>query len=479
MSGVRSPQTWRARRSIAFAVGQPPDGPATARASCAPRSSPGARARLEPAVDAASKTDYPGIEHWFPSAGRMQRAVADLSGLRADGGDTRPWLRHAAWPERFHPLDRRRCTAAAPGDACTSTSYPFVPVQGDGVHEIAVGPVHAGIIEPGHFRFSVVGEKVLRLEERLGYVHKGIERRFTELPLLERPAIGGARLRRFGGRLFVGLLPGARRHGAAHVAAREHPGCGRLRWSWSGSPIIWAISARSATMPDSPLDLRSSPGSRSSCCARPNRRSGSVTSWTSSCRAARASICRRPAQRSLIESIDAIMLEVGSAAHHLRRTRGIARSIRGRGCRRRRRWPRTLGLPGLAGRASGQAFDLRCDLPCDPYDDLQPRKVVRQEGDVAARVAVRFDEATESRTSDAADSAAAAERFASGRRFSIPARGRLGNRIDRGLARPGIGRARSGRRRHDPALSSRTILRGKTGRCSSMPSSTISCRIFR
>ena len=47
------------------------------------------------------------------------------------------------------------------------------------------GPVHAGIIEPGHFRFSVVGEKVLRLEERLGYVHKGIERRFTELPLLE------------------------------------------------------------------------------------------------------------------------------------------------------------------------------------------------------------------------------------------------------------------------------------------------------
>ncbi len=53
------------------------------------------------------------------------------------------------------------------------------------MHEIAVGPVHAGIIEPGHFRFSVVGEKVLRLEERLGYVHKGIEQRFTQLPILE------------------------------------------------------------------------------------------------------------------------------------------------------------------------------------------------------------------------------------------------------------------------------------------------------
>ena len=64
-------------------------------------------------------------------------------------------------------------------------------VEGDGVHEIAVGPVHAGIIEPGHFRFSVVGEKVLRLEAHLGYVHKGIERRFTELPPLQAHRLAG------------------------------------------------------------------------------------------------------------------------------------------------------------------------------------------------------------------------------------------------------------------------------------------------
>ena len=55
-----------------------------------------------------------------------------------------------------------------------------------------------------------------------------------------------------------------------------------------------------------------------------------------------------------------------------------------------------LGLTGLAGRASGQAFDLRCDLPCDPYSHLVPKKIVRTEGDVAARVAVRFDEVAES-----------------------------------------------------------------------------------
>ena len=56
-------------------------------------------------------------------------------------------------------------------------------VEGEGVHEIPVGPVHAGIIEPGHFRFQVVGEKVLRLEERLGYAHKGIEKRFEGMSL--------------------------------------------------------------------------------------------------------------------------------------------------------------------------------------------------------------------------------------------------------------------------------------------------------
>src|SRR5450432_1054435 len=125
------------------------------------------------------EVNFPGIEQWFPSASRMQRAVADLSGLRSTDPDTRPWLRHAAWPESFYPLvlPQTSCLPSAP----VIDSYRFVAVQGEGVHEIPVGPVHAGIIEPGHFRFSVVGEKVLRLEERLGYTHKGIEKRFTQL----------------------------------------------------------------------------------------------------------------------------------------------------------------------------------------------------------------------------------------------------------------------------------------------------------
>src|SRR6516165_8695021 len=134
-----------------------------------------------PLADAA--TSYPGLEPHFPCASRMQRAMADLSGVRSSDPDARAWLRHNAWPPDVHPLIDR-CPQSTDHEGGVDV-YPFVRVDGEGVHEIPVGPVHAGIIEPGHFRFSVVGEKVLRLEERLGYVHKGIERRFTEFNVLD------------------------------------------------------------------------------------------------------------------------------------------------------------------------------------------------------------------------------------------------------------------------------------------------------
>ena len=116
------------------------------------------------AFTTAQREGYPDLAPHFPFAGRMQRATADLVGLRAEGmADGRGWLNHGVWPESFHPL-RKECTV--PERFGPAQPYAFVPVQGDGVHEIPVGPVHAGIIEPGHFRFSIVGEKVLRLEAR-------------------------------------------------------------------------------------------------------------------------------------------------------------------------------------------------------------------------------------------------------------------------------------------------------------------------
>ena len=112
---------------------------------------------------------YPSVSKHHPPALRLERAVNDLFGLSAeDLPDNRPWLDHNRWGVRF-PLGDRidALPSAAP--------YRFLPVEGDGLHQIAVGPVHAGIIEPGHFRFTASGETVVRLEQRLGYTHKGIE----------------------------------------------------------------------------------------------------------------------------------------------------------------------------------------------------------------------------------------------------------------------------------------------------------------
>ena len=112
---------------------------------------------------------YPSIGKHHPPALRLERAAHDLFGLSAEGSpDTRPWLDHNRWGVRFPLGDRIDALSnAAP--------YRFLPAEGDGLHQIAVGPVHAGIIEPGHFRFTASGETVVRLEERLGYTHKGIE----------------------------------------------------------------------------------------------------------------------------------------------------------------------------------------------------------------------------------------------------------------------------------------------------------------
>ncbi len=111
----------------------------------------------------------------FP-AGRFEREMMDLYGIKLIGHPRpRRMVRHAHWPEAWHPM---RADAGPPPGFTASGGFPFLTVDGEGVYEIPVGPVHAGLIEPGHFRFSVVGETVLRLKIRLWFVHRGIERLF-------------------------------------------------------------------------------------------------------------------------------------------------------------------------------------------------------------------------------------------------------------------------------------------------------------
>jgi Ni,Fe-hydrogenase III large subunit/Ni,Fe-hydrogenase III component G len=340
----------------------------------------------------ASDTRYPGIERWFPSASRMQRAVTDLSGLRSTDVDARPWLRHAAWPETFHPLidSDAKLSPTVP----VIDHYTFVPVEGDGVHEIPVGPVHAGIIEPGHFRFSVVGEKVLRLEARLGYAHKGIERRFTEFPLL-----------------------------SGHRLAARVSGDSAVAFSWAYCQAFEGMTAtylpaRANWLRALALELERLANHLGDLGAIGNDAGFAFGLAQFSrlkeqlLRATEQALGQRylmdfivPGGTRvdlsstdallLLESVESIFAEVNTLRTIYDEHSGLRDRFAGAGVVTPVLAAR-LGLTGLAGRASGQAFDLRCDLPCDPYDGMEVKKAVHTEGDVAARVAVRFDEVTES-----------------------------------------------------------------------------------
>lgn len=113
---------------------------------------------------------------YYP-ASRFEREINDLFGIPAvRHPDTRPLVRHAFWPEDYFPLRKDAVPPAEFND--DGTPFPFQQVGGEGVYEIPVGPVHAGIIEPGHFRFSVVGETVIDMKIRLYFTHKGTEKLF-------------------------------------------------------------------------------------------------------------------------------------------------------------------------------------------------------------------------------------------------------------------------------------------------------------
>ncbi|TCK27835.1 NADH-quinone oxidoreductase subunit C [Pseudonocardia endophytica] len=114
--------------------------------------------------------------HSFP-AGRFEREMRDLFGIvPVDHPLPRRLVRHFHWPRGWYPMLGDAGPPPAFGQA--DGPYPFRAVEGPGVYEIPVGPVHAGMIEPGHFRFSVVGETILNLKARLWFVHRGVEKLF-------------------------------------------------------------------------------------------------------------------------------------------------------------------------------------------------------------------------------------------------------------------------------------------------------------
>ncbi len=335
---------------------------------------------------------YPDLTPIFPAANRMQRATFDLMGVAAESDDQRPWLWLASWPIDQFPL--RRDFVASPKWEPGQEEYDFVKVEGDGVHEIPVGPVHAGIIEPGHFRFQIVGEKVLRLEERLGYAHKGIEKRFEAMTIAD----GGRLAGRISGDCTVAYA-WAYAQAVESIADSQAP----PRATW-----LRALCLERERLANHLGDLGAlgNDGGFAFGLAQFSRLREDVL------RANDAAFGHRllmdvvvpggVARDLAFEHIHAMHDDAARLAREIATLRGIYDEHAGlqdrfRTCGRvTPELAARLGLLGLAGRASGQARDLRCDFPCAPYDTLGVRLATGTGGDVAARVAVRFDEALES-----------------------------------------------------------------------------------
>jgi Ni,Fe-hydrogenase III large subunit/Ni,Fe-hydrogenase III component G len=340
----------------------------------------------------AGEPRYPDLSSIFYPAGRMQRAARDLLGVDAGAADRRPWLRHAAWRDTEYPL-RREYAAAAIFEKGRD-DYAFVPVAGDGVHEIPVGPVHAGTIEPGHFRFSVVGEKVLRLEERLGYTHKGIDKRFQGMPLAEGAKLAG----RVSGDSTVAYAwaycmalesiagaapPGRALWLRALLLERERIAnhLGDLGYLGNDGGLAFGL-AQFIRLKEDLLRLNHTLfGHRYLMdCIVP----GGVA-----CDLDSGGLDAIGAQCALLEREVRLLKDIyddhpGLQDRFLTCGRLTANTAN------------KLGVIGLAGRASSQAWDVRAQAKPAPYDLLDARMKTHKNGDVAARVILRFDEIFES-----------------------------------------------------------------------------------
>lgn len=336
----------------------------------------------------AERPEFPDLSRWFHCAARLQRGCADLTGLAADGGDRRRWLRHASWGADDYPL---RADFAPPAlNAEADADYPFVLVEGQGVHEIAVGPVHAGIIEPGHFRFSVVGEKVLRLEQRLGYTHKGIERGLQQLALVD-------------GQRLVGRVSGDA------TVAYAWAYCQALEHLLGVTP-----SPRASALRGLALERERIANHLGDLGALGND-AGFGVGLTQFLRLKERLLRLNQAlfgRRYLFDfvvpggvagdldaaGIAALRQQGAELAAEVGRLREIYDNHAGLqdrfvDCGRLGvELAVKLGVLGLAARASGQDIDARRDFPVAPYDALPIAIAVRRGGDVAARVALRFAE---------------------------------------------------------------------------------------
>jgi len=337
----------------------------------------------------------PSLAVFHPAAVRFERAIVDLFGIELIGlPDQRPWLDHGCWPAAA-PLapahaPQARAHAAPAASPRDPSAYRFLAAVGPGLHQIPVGPVHAGIIEPGHFRFSASGETVVRLEERLGYTHKGIEKCLSGRSLEEAAALAArtsgdstvaysfAFARAVEGAL--GWQPPPRALWLRGVMAELERIANHLGdfGAICNDAAFAILHAECAILREETLRA----------CARAFGHrlmmdrivpGGVASDLHPEGEAAIRSLCER-----LLRDLPELIELYDNTASLQDRTVGTGVLVG--------ELAASFAAPGYVGRASGRAFDARVALPYAPYEALPVEIVVRSAGDVDARVWVRIGE---------------------------------------------------------------------------------------
>jgi Ni,Fe-hydrogenase III large subunit len=331
---------------------------------------------------------YPSVGLTHAPAIRPERGIHDLYGLEATGlPDRRPWLDHGRWGVR-HPLGAATDTVEPP------QPYAFLPSEGQGLHQIPVGPVHAGIIEPGHFRFTANGETIVRLEARLGYVHRGVE------GLMRGGDIGyAARLAgRMSGDSTVAYAIAFARAVEAAAGIEAPPRAARLRAMMAElERVANHLGDIGAICNDASFSLM-----HANCAIlreRVLRFAGAafghrlmmdvvVPGGVAADLGERNEMALRGLLAEIGETFPALVALYDTTTSLQDRTVGTGILTAD--------LARQFGAGGYVGRASGRAFDARRALPFPPYDALDFEVPVLAEGDVNARVWIRIREIEQS-----------------------------------------------------------------------------------
>jgi Ni,Fe-hydrogenase III large subunit/Ni,Fe-hydrogenase III component G len=338
--------------------------------------------REEPAIISLATFYYP--------ASRFEREIKDLFGIEAIGHpDPRPLVRHAFWPSDYFPL---RKDAVPPDFEDDGTPFPFKPVGGEGVYEIPVGPVHAGIIEPGHFRISAIGETIINLKIRLYFTHKGTEKLFEG----RLPADGVELAERISGDTTIG-------HSLAYCQALESltrtevPSRARyLRVILLEMERLYNhIADFGAIANDTGFAIANAH------CLRLRERLLRLNKRLTGNRLLRGGVVPGGVRFDLPDGLDlsaelySILADFNEIVDISLKNTILIDRLEGTGCLTRQTAV-DHGALGYVARASGVDIDARRDHPFAAYGELDFKVPVYESGDVYARTMMRVDEAAQS-----------------------------------------------------------------------------------